>query len=417
MAKNLRLGLQSFLKHKQFPSKISVLSIGCGSNSEVIFDEIKSITDVLVKQVIKVDYTGIDLRLEKSVISEVTAHLKLSPIPASCQLLQLDANNLKFLEENNLTTFDIIILRHPQFWDSFEQTSKQLLRQAIPALLIKDGFLVLSLYADVERMFFEDTLQRPVLDVVMLSVQYTNKQYLENDAKNATRIHEISGIEGFDDHHMYCYQNVISTKSHPIAHYTMDLTGQSEPHRVEKYIVECVTKLGGKINPDRTFHLWKEYAEGLIHHLHLPIAACSPSTRIKSDLLTEQGFFSKLSLSTSGTDVAQKIISKINTLKPDNADELAIFQTLVRTISDKKYNQALRQACSVKSKIAHSVIDILLEHGPQLDIKPQEENSKKLSALTYAEQNEDPAVLNTLEAYVRSMDLSVSKLVLSQKFL
>ncbi len=395
MAKNFLLGLQHFLpKPDKLPKQLSILSIGCGTHTGLIIDEISDLAIALPG--IEITYVGVDLKLDERINSEVSAGLRSLKTPASARLFQLDANDLASLEKNGIVTnsFDMVILRHPQFFDEFLQPSKHLVRRTIPTLLKKDGFLIVSLYADSEKVFFENAPGKQSLDVGLLKILYESGGYFKNSEATATR--KIPGH--FDDQHMYCYRNVINPPSTALAHYKVgDLSQEGNPAGIKTYIHQCVEKLGGKINPDGTLNLWKEYADPLTALLKFPLISCDLKKPCPSQ--DSQGFFSKSAAAAAEANLPHETaLEELTNFKFD-PKERSTFDALYKTISEKNYNAALRKACSVKSSVADEVIKILLKHGATFGILPSEKNSKGLSALDYADENKDQEIVEILRDY------------------
>ena len=86
------------------------------------------------------------------------------------------------------------------------------------------------------------------------------------------------------------------------------------------------------------------------------------------------------------------------------------FHTLLNSISQKKYNTALRQACTANNTLTKQVINLLLKFGSQIMLSPSEKNSSGKSAIDLAIENNNLDFNQQLENYINPMSAYSSRI-------
>lgn len=382
MAKNLQEGLAKFItadwKSVLTSEKITILSIGCGNNLEIISDEIDSLIACFPNM--SLNYTGVDLIIPNA--EKINTSIKQKVKTQSCQfnVLEADINKVKGLF--NQQPFDFILLRHPQFFDAYDASTREILRITIPSLLKKDGRLLVSLYIEEEKVFMG--AKPNTLDAVFLKTVYVNDHYHETSIKNSSRQTTINQLVAFDEQFMYFLTNKINTQTTPQSAFKINST---DP-KIKMYIFNLIDKIGGKIinKNEGTFFLWKEYCESLQKELNFTCNQIDSAitTNSISNTSNDNAFFLNKE-SPHGI-----VLREINNL--NKTPHQASYKTIYQTLTKKNYNQALRQASSENNDFTVNVVTILLAHGKQLNIDPNEHNSKNLSAIDYAKKCQHPKV-------------------------
>lgn len=190
-------GIKSLLA-KPSPSKvISVLSIGCGNGATISLE-----CDALTQHVGEGNftYTGIDIKVYESKV----------PIPSHVKMIFSDASNIKGLLAAGLkpNTYDVIILRHPSFCEpTSEKVFKDITRYTIPYFLITGGSLIVSLYHEMEAIFFKAPAEKPSLDSFLVDKLY---HFADERHHNKEDGHSRILAGSASDKHMFCFINKVN---------------------------------------------------------------------------------------------------------------------------------------------------------------------------------------------------------------
>lgn len=388
MGLNFRLGLNTFLE-KFKNNNLSILSIGCGREISIIEDEMLAFLQLNSNT--KINYLGVDEKLPQAsnIAAQITQNLQEYPGFNHCELLEMDINIIESLSQKR---FDLVLLRHPQFFEHYQETTKQIFRITIPALLKQEGYLIVSLYTDVERVFLGDSPDKTTLDGILLKALYKDIQKLENNAQNASRSITIAGFSGVDDRYMYCLTNKLNTLDTAAVPFEI----QDADQRTFNYTLQCAKAIGARFDePTKKVYLWQEYAASLIAQLKLPLVADTPNA---IGYPARLGFFKVSDLTH------QHVIEEMKKLNSQDPDYLTLYNSLLQ----QNYNRALRQACTAKSDLAKQVVDLLLNYGSQLQLSPLEKNSNNQSAIDLAIKHKNSTFQAQLETFVEKMDCFIS---------
>lgn len=245
------IGLDKLIEREFLIDKneISVLSVGCGRSVFKITEEIKSFLTAFYnkkRSTVSLNYYGIDLELND--LDKIKSDIKNSfnNHPVTLNFIQGDVNNC--MNENFFENriFDIVILRHPQFFDTYGITSNKIIRTAIPYLLKENGLFIISLYTCEEAIFFENVEgKNKTLDPILLDILYEQKNKLINSCTSNTYFFEKNGIKGFNDQIMFKLKNRINTKNSSHTVYKIN-TDSLQSNKEKEYLKNYIISLGGK---------------------------------------------------------------------------------------------------------------------------------------------------------------------------
>ncbi|KTD31958.1 MULTISPECIES: hypothetical protein [Legionella] len=383
MPKNLKIGLGIFLNPEFFESlpeggRVNVLSIGCGHNLDVLQDEMETLIGSIPGKA--VNYTGVDLSIPYAEVINKLVTQSIGNSQHQFRVLEADINNPELINSLQLPLFDLVLLRHPQFFEQYEESTKQILRIAIPALLRKDGLLIVSLYSKEEKIYMGE--KEASLDAFLLKTIYSDLSYHENFRQNATRQSKVKSVIGFDDQCMYSLKNSVNTRMSPQSYFRLDRDIDTATRR---YILSLVLKIGGQVvNPDKgVFLLCDEHATALQNRFNFTCNKINGRALDRSNVLPSLGATNRSLFAQSDSRAHRALMKAMDALK--ETPHKNAYQIIYATLQKKNYNQALRQAASEDNEFTAKVIELLLNKAQQLTICPTERNTKHRSALDYAE--------------------------------
>ncbi|MCD8524928.1 MAG: class I SAM-dependent methyltransferase [Gammaproteobacteria bacterium] len=305
-------------------------------------------------------YTGIDILPPP----EDLADYPLFNVNAS--YIQADATNLRCLEEDHQlrpNTFDLVILRHPNFIDESEMTFKKILRSTIPYFLITGGALLVSVYDDAETIFFGKE------ERFSANSYFINKLYQKNGECHDNEKDNILGKIAASDRWMFCFINKFNKSQLTIRDYEINnLVPEAIPH-----LERIVTGLGGHFINSHQFKCAEEYALDTD-----PVIRSYGDIRLITSASTPSYFLANDSA----------VLSLISTIKR----ELLPFKQeatkpFFKAFDNGQYNRALRIACTSNTQAATSIVSVLIRYIDPLGLNPNESAGNPLrNAFDLAEE-------------------------------
>lgn len=211
------LGMNALINKEFFPTdrQIRVLSIGCGYPDKILI-EYKALFAYFEKTD-RFSYTGIDIAADL----QDEAFIKLNRAFPAIRVIAADAANIASLQAVGIlpNTFDLIILRHPNFVDE-EQVAgfRKIVRCVIPYFLVTGGKLLVSVYIKDETLFFD--CDKETIDAYFIKKFYTAGTRMHvHDEKYFRPGHLLE--DSAPDKIMFCFTNKRNTAVLPMQEYTI----------------------------------------------------------------------------------------------------------------------------------------------------------------------------------------------------
>jgi SAM-dependent methyltransferase len=340
-------GLQTLLPEYPVDKVINILSIGCGAGG-AIATECNALQRHFLMNTFT--YTGID-------ILPTPKNLDIfRQSGVSVSYIQADATNIQNLIDcYHLlpNSFDLVILRHPNFIDENEHIFKVILRETIPHFLITSGTLLVSVYHETETIFFgkEKKMSANTYFLNKLYLAKGERQHEENDTRSILLGETMSA----SDRWMFCFINKVNkTELTPKKYTIKNLNEKAIP-----YLERIILGLGGKfITFPNQFECAEEYELDTDH----AIASYGKLTLMPSVQLGQPLLSSDSPLMSIIPRIKQELI-------PFKASSTEPF---FKAFNSQQYNRALRIACTSNSTEALAIVSILVRYTNTLNLNPNE---------------------------------------------